>query len=790
MANASEADDFLKNHPIGGPMYAYVTASPAGGASGPTVRVEKFDLGAWSFAGGAITIPKPGTWWVGVDLFRKVAMCLPRLGHRGWVPVAKIVSDSTGLFTLTQISPVMPASRIPRTLTKIIGGQAVTIAVLGSSLAEPSGSANDWSGMILGTGLLTDYKIPGTVTQKNAALGGAPNVYQLAQLGRNFYSAGSGGYVNGEWMSLLSPNVNLAPHGARSNYLVGVDCVILTCLANGGDYNLSLIEPIIRNIRERNIEVIVTSDNSQGWGGTYAGLEASGLYQNGATLKRICDQYGVEFVDTAAYVAEAVLRYGYSAIYRDTIHMAYGNAAGRTAVPSGGYEVWARAIRSCITVDGAPVTNTTTYDFSAGTQGWSAYDANVTLSAASGALASTYAASNTGPRVTIPGTFAVGNTVQVTVDISQTGTMTSRQWGMNNGGWVSNVATPGLGNSLTFTLTFNTAVTSPSLLCFCQGVTAGAVLTIDNMTVVVTQNTAVDSAVGRDLEQKPLPPIRIPGDVKTPSDAHIILPQHEEYVRIAVGTAGTLGNHPLGANSFAQRFASIITSNDLLSVGVGKDCILSCNGALGYGLVRYSAAADTDVTCEVYLNGALQKTITFGATNPNAREVFEYIYTPTQKGVAGNTDNANGIGSVRLRVTAGTLKVAALVVLTPKIDWIPPEDFKFTGTWGAKETDSGSGMPGFPTDVVGSKAWFKAPPGVRRLDWIVPGRSNSQPVNLRAPLSQTLGVAVSGTSNILALGGALVEGGVASIELATAAGAPVAGNRSLLLGGAVVYYDR
>lgn len=315
-------------------------------ANGLTLTVRPFRIGAFASAGGSIQIAAAGTWYVGVEMWSGQVRLLPRLGHRGWVPLACVVASATDVTSIEQIEPVMPPTRIPRTMAKILAGQPIKAIVMGSSMTEGSASTN-WAGMVFSGGSTAHYKVPNSTLQ-NIGMGGTPNQYQLAQLG--FASATHGTNFNEGTYPLAIMGTKSAPNG-RSSLFHGCDVVVIGMLANGGDYRLSCIEPIIRNLRRAGVEVIVATDNAQNPSTTYSTMNAAALYSDGPELMRIADMYGVEIADTAAYVFEAHLRASGTGIYSDFIHMTSGEPAGPAAVqPANGHEAWARAVRSIMHV--------------------------------------------------------------------------------------------------------------------------------------------------------------------------------------------------------------------------------------------------------------------------------------------------------------------------------------------------------------------------------------------------------------------------------------------------------
>jgi hypothetical protein len=152
-------------------------------ADGLTVGVPSFVVGPFSFAGGSITVLSNGTWYVGVELSSKQVRILPRLGHRGWVPVARVTTNSNEVTEIIQIKPELPVCRIPRTMTKILAGEPINVVIMGSSLTASSGDSGTWPGMVFGQGSILSYKVPTVCNTKYTGVGGSPNKYQLAQLG-------------------------------------------------------------------------------------------------------------------------------------------------------------------------------------------------------------------------------------------------------------------------------------------------------------------------------------------------------------------------------------------------------------------------------------------------------------------------------------------------------------------------------------------------------------------------------------------------------------------------------
>lgn len=755
--------------------------------TGLTVTVRPFVAGGFTFAGGTLTVVQNGTWFIGVDMYRYRLIALPRLGHRGWVPVAKVVAGASAITSIEQITPVLPDCRIPRAMAKLRGGVALNVLVMGSSLAESTGT-DKWSGMLFASGSsVANYKVPGIGTFSNVALGGTPNQYQLAQLGIASSHSGNGFAEAG-----YPGTVNIArsvPNG-RGMILNDIDLVVLTCLANGGDYRLEIIEPIIRRLRQRNVEVILLTDNPQNPTSDYTTMSAAALYADGPAVMRIADHYGVELVDTAAFVFEQHLRYG-SGIYSDTIHMSSAAPAGpATAQPSCGHEVYARAIRSVFTVSSTLIGQVEeTYPFTADVEGfYAASSATVTFDA--GQLLTTKntgATAQWGAQIAIPG-LKTGDTVRIQGTYAFDPSYTAPPnlvLGLQGGGagWGSTNAAPPPG-AFDVTVTANRIISSGGRVLFFgnnDGAPNGAAFRLDNITVTVNssyETPAVDSIPGRAEDARALPPVRVVTDLKTPADAFIILPNAEHYLVTTNAARGALGAHPLGAFSFARRFSSVIgSSDDLLTLEVGEKAVFGAVGAVGFSIVRYGSTSDAAVEIEVRRGGSLIKTMNLGVPAAT-RELYHAILTPTE--VANAVPAASD--SIEITVTAGELKVAAFVTLTADITYVLPEELMLVGTW-TKETTF---APGFYTDTAGSYAVARC--SGRRLYWLLPNRTNSQPCDFFSDQAQTLNQAQTGVNHIRLRGGLL--GAAHKVTLLSAAGAPSAGNRSLHVAGAVIVNDR
>lgn len=747
------------------------------------VLVSDFAVDNFRFGGGKCPVLPNGTWFVGVDMLTTKLIALPRLGHRGWVPVARAISDATKVTSLEAIEPKVPTCRIPRTMKKILNKQPISVVVMGSSLTA-GGSTTDWPGMLLRSDSdPSKYKIPGAISAIYSGVGASPNQYQLAQLG--FASSHSSyGFPNSGSSGAITDK---KPPNGRSAMFSGVDLVILGCLANGGEYRLENIEPIVRKLRAAGVEVIMTTDNPQGPTSAYSTMNTAGLYVDGPEVMRIADLYGVEVADTAAYVFEAHLRYG-AGIYGDSIHMAGGVPAGRNAAPACGHEVWARAIRSIITADALPGDPVSlSYDFASGSHGFIQYS-DATISTASGSLAVTKASSNVnqwGSWITSLPQINNGDTVRVRGVASGTAGA-NLSIGLQFAGWASNSV--GVGDGA-FDVTLTATHDSTALLFYGgnNSAASGTTFSVDNLIIDITHvvGRLSDNTPGRKQESMPLPPIRVVTDYKTPADAFIILPSDEHFVTGNNPYKGAVSPHPWGASSFARRWNETVHANqDLLVLATGKRACLGANGVVGWSLLHYRDQNDGACTFDIYRNDIFVKTVNI-SNPPFGNEWYTTLFTPTELNRTGPTEPDD---SIDIRVTSGTLKVAALIALTADIDYVLPEQITFVGNWLPKEI-SRSGLAGRPTDTSGDYAVLFC--HGRRVQWIISGNPGSKMLDAYSDREVVVNQNWGGNYHIYSAGGLF---GPSCNHIIKCVQPNPAGNQAnghaLHIGGAIIINDR
>ena len=770
--------------------------------AGLVVTVGQIQLQSWQFGGGSITLPGNGVWYVGVEFWSRQVRALPRLGHRGWVPVVRATVVGGQVTELRDIQPAMPACRIPRTMAKVLRGEGIKAVVLGSSLAESSADTS-WVGMLMSpTALVSKYKIPTAVAYVNAAKGGAPNAYGFAQTGRA--TAFNASLYDESGFPLDLSELKAVPNG-RSQMFAGVDVVFVACLANGGSYRVDLIEPTIRSLRVMGVEVVLVTDNPQNPSLDYATMTSAALYVDGPSVMEVADLYGVELADTAAFVAEAHIRAGGVGIYSDSIHMAGIDPVGPAAVlPGSGHEAWARAIRGIFHAayqELRPTQVSRTFDFSNNADGIIASTIRATLTVNAGKLVVTKNTSEVGQwgaRVPFIGGVRTGDTVRVQGVLNHTYAAGFPQIGLQGGGagWASTVAAtpanPGGAFDVLLTATRD-ALSDSYVLLFASADSsvAGATNSWSNLVITVqnASNGVTSNAVpGRAVAVPPMPASRVVADLKIPGAMQVILPQDEYRVRVAAANAGTLGAHPAGSASFARRWSSSVgATSDLLTLTAGQIADIASFGVVGIGVIIYGETT-TSCTVEVWNSTVKLKDVVFGAGNN--REAFAWLLSPTEFPAVTASPTQR---SYQLRVTAGTLKVAALVAATSDFEVIRPSNIEFKGTWSADLVTGGSpNMQGKSTDTLGSYARLKCPAGARRISWIISSKANSKMVDTWAGGSATLAQATTGANHIRVLGGHVGpddEHYIRCAEVIEGGGGAAAGY-SLHVGGAIAVADR
>lgn len=297
-------------------------------AEGLSVNVSAFTLDGESFPAASIKVARMPGWFVGMSLLNKELMLLPRLGHRGWIPLARLDVDSAGRQIVVPLQAQMPASRLQKTSAVLSSRKPLTVLVLGSSLLHANSSTRNWPNILFANGLVHARGTKGRVQPVFRAMPAAGNIYQLAQLGDE-------AHIQQGTLKKSSASVGL---------LQGIDLVIIGTLANSGQDWQAVAEQIFNKLQAAGVEVIVVTDNAIKSPGV--DFRAERMFQDGYRLIEMANLYGFEVADTAAFVAAAdALHPG--KIYRDHIHMSLPRSVG-PASEDNGQQVWANALASVL----------------------------------------------------------------------------------------------------------------------------------------------------------------------------------------------------------------------------------------------------------------------------------------------------------------------------------------------------------------------------------------------------------------------------------------------------------
>lgn len=271
------------------------------------ITVPPFSIdNEFSYTGGEIQALPEKKQYLVLNLKNKSLHVLQRAISDGEIVLAIITTSDSGIADIQPQPIALPTTRIPNALEKISSGKSITIKCFGSSLVE-----NDhWQH------LLTDATIASPFYIGNISNGNIPNITRI--------SHGVGGSNAQYTISLFGTALFDGKNFPSTAY--NCDLAIVALLPNGGENRLSAYEGVVRMLRQRNIEVLLLTDNS------YAGQgEHNGLWCDGEFVKKLADRYGCALADTAAYMLEADLRG--EKVYADQIHQA-----------KPGHSRWAEAI--------------------------------------------------------------------------------------------------------------------------------------------------------------------------------------------------------------------------------------------------------------------------------------------------------------------------------------------------------------------------------------------------------------------------------------------------------------
>lgn len=241
----------------------------------------------------------------------------------GEMPLAYVEASDTEITRLERIEPTLPPTRIPRTLGKLVRGEPLRVAALGTSLVEAGWADKGWLRLLFGMG-----------TDETRSLVGPAQVGGPKVLLSRYALGGSNSHYT---FGLLGDALAGMAHPTLKSPIFDNDLIIIGLLPNDGMDRLAIFEGVVRKLRARGIEVMLLTDQAFATKG-----EANQLWRDGCFVRKMADRYGCALADTAAYMREAELRG--ETVYKDAIH---ANQAG--------YLLWAQAIGAVLSPGFDPV---------------------------------------------------------------------------------------------------------------------------------------------------------------------------------------------------------------------------------------------------------------------------------------------------------------------------------------------------------------------------------------------------------------------------------------------------
>ena len=720
----------------GGVLY-----STNGFAQGFSVSVRPMTTPV-DFSGGAISVRK-GTWFVGVDLYSKSLICLPRLGHQGWVPALKVVASETGVIHIEDVSITAPQCRIPNTLHKVATRQPIEVTVMGSSLMLAYDTSY-WPRMLFSSFYGSkQYRLPTTITARYLALGGNASVSQLAQAG---YAA--------QALPKFSAAIMDSPSGTvgQSYSIAKSDLVVIGLLANSWEYNREVVEPVVRSLRRLGVEVLLVTDNQ---GGVTAGMtqeqyqSASTIFPDAKWIFEVADKYGCAVADTAAYVLDAYYRIGYSTIYADEIHQKRNGTtiAGPSSQALSGAEVWAKAVRSLFPCEMSWAwSQIGSYNFATTKSPWVNTGSPVSAAISGGYLVVVADSATDGVALNNLGNVA-GDNIRVTVDVvietagAQVNTFLYNQaWSSVSGAGPQTITASG-----SYDFTFNATDDNCTLVFWSSGSVFGT-WKITNV-VVYREALSTSKPACVSYQSQRYENILVKRtNFKLPGMAQLILAPDEYNVANSTGVAGTLTSLPISSSSFVRAHKGLSTvTPDTLTLATGKEALVGGYGCVGIGVFRPGASSAANVS--VYDGATLVGTASLDAS-PSGDGWYSDIISPSAFGQSSATPDYK---AYRIVVTSGTLVAQAFVVLSSEVGFYSPAQLAQAGAGIARATAT-SGLKGLKTSTAGDAVSVVSEN--RRVQWIVSTDTGTNSVSLSSDYTAS-SLAGASSSEVYETGGLL-----------------------------------
>ena len=805
-SKAAEEDNIEKHDKVGGLVPWFYAQSKDdehedhGSVSTETegliVNVDGIDLCGFKGDEGTITLLKNGTWFIGFDLFSREIIALPRLGHGGWIPVLKCVTGESNVLSMKTIDPLIPPCRIPNTVAKITSGDPTHIITMGGAMFNRN-STDEFFGYLVSQFSSYDlYRLASNVSITTMGSNNNANFYTLSNTGFFGSHTGDGRYNSGSHSALG----NNKPINGSSEIVRSADLVILSCLNSGEEeMRIECIEPIVRNLRKMGIEVLIVSDfhNKQSGYRTYASVTQTSKYNEGNIVREIAERYGCQFADTAAYVAEAVIRYQESVpmIVYDQV-LGGGYPTSRTGEPSCAQEVFCRAVRSTIPIQShIPVPVETEFDTSESGHKWTAYkDSNTSVTWLDGSVQAEKTTDaetnewglyhripelNNGDKIIISCDLVMpaGGYVDFCVtDFS--GDIISTKVSANNSGAYNGSITlnefSGNGSRLRINTDYN--------------VPMGSILSVDDFTISVEPTIGIKSSRINDLQEmiyQKLPPSRVLSDYTVPGGCTTILGKDEYLKEASLG--GSMGYN----DSYVKHVdTSIADDKQALVLTEGKSVILSANGMVSCAImVASDTSSELQPVLDIYIDGELVKTSDDYFNS--SEEKFVWILRSKEFKAATPNPMTTSV-RIKMRETGANiaLHISALIAFTSEQTFIKPEQITYVGSWGNK-VDGGAGMLGYATDTADDYAMIMCPQEPIRLGWVVSRMQRSRSVDVWNCLKVSEGLIAAGSEEVAVVGNLIGRetGSYIKLNESFDPGNEVDG-WGLHIGGAIFVHDR
>lgn len=257
-----------------------------------------------SVPGRTVPTPASQTNYIMADLQDLTLHCYDYGWDEGSVLIATVVTGASSITSITQPSQFnVPPSSVSRFKAKLRTATAtnVTVAMIGDSLTQGSGTGINWVPLVFSTAQSTNgYNIGNLtrVTYTNYAEGGTTSEYGMAVVG-NYVSTSP--QIDASALSVVQDAYHVdatfptIPQSPISKF--PPDLTIVGYNVNQGTYNGQALENIVRSLKRLGGDVILLNENSN----------SNALTSNSAflvTIRDIAKAYGCGMADSYSRVNE------------------------------------------------------------------------------------------------------------------------------------------------------------------------------------------------------------------------------------------------------------------------------------------------------------------------------------------------------------------------------------------------------------------------------------------------------------------------------------------------------